>query len=258
MSALHDPGDATLLTPGDTDATESTILGEGTPAHTAEAEAEATLFNATVGDAGDTVLNAHWVGAHDDTILVDVRAADSDATVLNAGWISDTDDTVLGAPFAALADHTLVGGMDRLPPPQAPVIPSIPPVPTAAEPDPAPGLPALRVEITGLGVFALDDALILGRSPRSARVRSGALPTLIAVPSPAGEISGSHLRLWQEGQALLAEDLHSANGTMLLVPGGRSQRLRAGIPVVVLPGSVLDLGEGIRVGTLPARAEGDA
>jgi len=52
---------------------------------------------------------------------------------------------------------------------------------------------------------------------------------------------------------IVATDLHSTNGTMLVRPGQAPVRMMPGTPVTVEPGTILDLGDGgvITVG-LPA------
>ncbi|GAA1841575.1 FHA domain-containing protein [Agromyces salentinus] len=96
--------------------------------------------------------------------------------------------------------------------------------------------------------------ILIGRRPRAPRTpfsRSG-MPELVAVRSPTGIVSGTHLELRAEGSRLVATDLQSTNGTLLRTPVG-VRRLRAGESIVVAEGSSLDLGDGTIVEVLPVR-----
>ena len=100
----------------------------------------------------------------------------------------------------------------------------------------------------GLPPVPLDRNVIVGRKPRLSRVQGGHVPRLITVPSPGGEVSGSHLELRVEDSDLLAVDLNSTNGTRLLRAGREPVRLRPGEEVLLIPGDRLDLGDGVVLG----------
>ncbi|KAA9156375.1 FHA domain-containing protein, partial [Microbacterium lushaniae] len=121
-------------------------------------------------------------------------------------------------------------------PPVAP--PLSPPVPSAAA-----GL--LRVS-SGQSVL-LERTVIIGRRPRSTRISGADLPHLIAVDSPQQDISRNHLEVRVEGDSILATDLNTTNGTRLLRRGSDPVRLHPGEQTIVVPGDVLDLGDGITV-----------
>ncbi|HEY5223121.1 MAG TPA: FHA domain-containing protein [Microbacteriaceae bacterium] len=91
----------------------------------------------------------------------------------------------------------------------------------------------------------LDTGAVLGRKPRVTRVQGGVLPRLVTVSSPNQDISRSHLEVQVEGDDILALDLGTTNGTRLLRPGKDPERLRAGEPIVLVNGDVLDLGDGV-------------
>jgi hypothetical protein len=100
-----------------------------------------------------------------------------------------------------------------------------------------------RVEVT--------DVVLIGRAP-SAQAGDGN-PILLPIPSPNSDISRTHLRVAVKDWDIIATDLHSTNGTMLVRPGQAPVRMMPGTPVTVDPGTILDLGDGgvITVG-LPA------
>jgi hypothetical protein len=124
----------------------------------------------------------------------------------------------------------------------------------AADPDdvaeplapPRPAAPG-RLRLSTGQVVALDRTVVIGRRPRSTRVTGTDLPHLIAVDSPEQDISRSHLEVRAEGDSILATDLHTTNGTTLRRVGADPVRLHPGERNVVVPGDVLDLGDGVTV-----------
>ncbi|MFT2710577.1 FHA domain-containing protein [Clavibacter sp. Sh2126] len=99
----------------------------------------------------------------------------------------------------------------------------------------------------------LDVPAVVGRRPRPPRVVRGAAPRLVAVASPLGEISGTHVGIRQEGGAVVVTDLDSTNGTAVLVPGAERLALHRGESLVVVPGTRVDIGDGVVLEILPAR-----
>ncbi|TFB80895.1 FHA domain-containing protein [Terrimesophilobacter mesophilus] len=73
------------------------------------------------------------------------------------------------------------------------------------------------------------------------------MPRLVMVPSPSREVSSTHVELHQEGSAVVVTDLGSTNGTTVTNPGFAPLGLRQGESVVVAAGSVVDIGDGIRI-----------
>ncbi|WP_127473776.1 FHA domain-containing protein [Microbacterium sulfonylureivorans] len=131
----------------------------------------------------------------------------------------------------SLAEARAQRNGDSAPPPLAPPRP------------PAPG----RIRVSTGQVMTLDRTVVIGRRPRSTRVSGTDLPHLVAVDSPQQDISRSHVELRVEGDSILATDLHTTNGTTLLRPGVDPMRLHPGEGTVVVPGDVIDLGDGITV-----------
>lgn len=112
-----------------------------------------------------------------------------------------------------------------------------------AQPAPQRRPPLLRV--SGASPVVLDRSAIIGTRPRLARVQPGNVPHLIPVNSPSSEISRSHLELRVEGHSVLAVDLDSTNGTLLLRSGAEPVRLQPHEPNLLVPGDRIDLGDGV-------------
>jgi pSer/pThr/pTyr-binding forkhead associated (FHA) protein len=71
------------------------------------------------------------------------------------------------------------------------------------------------------------------------------------VVSGSKSVSATHLEIKQVGDAIVATDLKSTNGTSVILPGKHWQRLRAGETVVVIPGTFIDIGDGNVIEILP-------
>ncbi|GGN78701.1 hypothetical protein GCM10010968_04750 [Agrococcus terreus] len=91
----------------------------------------------------------------------------------------------------------------------------------------------------------LGRGVVLGRRPRSRRVEDGRVPRLVTVDSPSEDISRSHLELRVDDWNLVAVDLSSTNGTLLLRDGAAPQRLRPESPTILQLGDRLDLGDDV-------------
>ncbi|UJP39401.1 FHA domain-containing protein [Cellulomonas palmilytica] len=112
-------------------------------------------------------------------------------------------------------------------------------------PEPAaPQDPPRLVLSTGVEV-TLDRTVLLGRAPQVARVTNRELPRLVAVPSPQQDISRTHAEVRAEGEHVLVTDLHSTNGVHVTRQGEGARRLHPGEASVVVPGEVVDLGDGV-------------
>ena len=73
----------------------------------------------------------------------------------------------------------------------------------------------------------------------------------MTVPSPQQEISSTHLEMRpgsgaDHGSAVVT-DLGSTNGTVLVQPGLAPEDLQPGVAVQLLPGAIIDLGDGVTI-----------
>lgn len=122
---------------------------------------------------------------------------------------------------------------------------SPPPVRLAAPPR-GPAMTVLnRVRVGDAIPVVLAVPVVVGRAPGVPRV--GAPVVRVPVPSPRRQISADHLEISQSGTTVVLRDLRSTNGSMILVPGLPSRLLAGSDSAAVPVGTVVDLGEGIRV-----------
>ena len=95
----------------------------------------------------------------------------------------------------------------------------------------------------------------VGRRPSTPRITGNRMPRLVMVPSPSREVSSTHVEVRQEGGAVVVTDLGSTNGTIVTSGGFPPRGLRQGESVVVGAGSVVDIGDGIRIVVIAAPAQ---
>jgi hypothetical protein len=167
------------------------------------------------------------------------------------------DDTIAPGPRRVRGPHrdvddTIIRSAGEDPAPG--VTPAAPP---GARPDAvAPSAHyGFRVGPTGRPV-RLDAIAYVGRGPKTRRVFSGESPRLIRVESPTSEVSNTHLEIRQLGASVVLTDLHSTNGSVVIVPGSTPHRLRQGESMVVTPGTLVDIGDGNVVEILPLQRAG--
>ncbi|PJJ71671.1 FHA domain-containing protein [Diaminobutyricimonas aerilata] len=91
----------------------------------------------------------------------------------------------------------------------------------------------------------LSSAVVVGRAPSAGRSTGADAPRLVTLGGDDQDISRTHARVAVEGGTVVVTDLHSRNGTMVVLPGKGPQRLRAGEPTAVITGTVIDLGSGV-------------
>ncbi len=142
--------------------------------------------------------------------------------------------------------HTVAGGWDpsqfaR----QQPGIPGQPPAPSVT------AQPVARLVFSNGEIVDVDRAVLVGRAPEARRFTSTDQPRLVTVPSPHQEISSTHLEVRpgsgaDHGSAVVT-DMGSTNGTVLTQPGLAPEDLQPGMSVQLLPGAVIDLGDGVTI-----------
>ncbi|GAB2456992.1 hypothetical protein GCM10027062_41360 [Nocardioides hungaricus] len=197
---------------------------------------ERTLHGVTrarleVADAPDTQQTGGETGGETGGDLVVARGL---LRVATAEWESTAED-------ADHDGHTRAGA----PTPERPLpgIPGQPPAPPVTR-------PVARLELPTGETVEVDRVVVIGRAPEG-RDADGTPPRLVRVPSPQQEISSTHLEVRPGAGAdhgsAVATDLGSTNGTLLVQPGLPPEDLRAGVPVQLIPGAVLDLGDGVRI-----------
>jgi len=145
------------------------------------------------------------------------------------------------------ADHdglTRAGasGPGHVPPPG---LPGQPPAPDVM------ARPVARLVFSSGETVEVDRPVLVGRAPAAQAAASSEDPRLVTVPSPQQEISSTHLEVRtgsgaDHGSAVVT-DLGSTNGTVLVQPGLPPEDLQPGVAVQLLPGAILDLGDGVTI-----------
>ncbi len=116
----------------------------------------------------------------------------------------------------------------------------------AMPPDPVPveiPRPVLGRLVLPVGdPVVLDGDLVLGRDPR---VPLGADPTprLVVLNDPRMEVSSQHAAISLNFWDVCLTDLGSTNGTEIVTPDGRRQRLAPDVPVTIAPGTKIVFAE---------------
>jgi hypothetical protein len=141
-------------------------------------------------------------------------------------------------------DGLTVTGAWRPPPPPSPGIPGQPPAPDVT-------VPVARLLISNGDVVDVDRAVVIGRAPEARRFNETEQPKLVTVPSPHLEISSTHIEVRpgsgaDHGSAIVT-DLGSTNGTVVVQPGLGPEDLSPGHAVQLLPGAIIDLGDGVTI-----------
>jgi hypothetical protein len=169
---------------------------------------------------------------------------------------SDLDDTLTAIPLPAIAvdaapdvEMTFVPGVS----PTARLDPHVWPTDDQGsathELPPAPAFYGFRMGSSA--IVLLDAVAYIGRRPSTPRVVRGGRSRLVRVQSPTQEVSSTHLELRQLGSTVVVQDLRSTNGTRIGVPGLPVRALRPGESVVVMVGTLIDIGDGNVIEILP-------
>lgn len=89
----------------------------------------------------------------------------------------------------------------------------------------------------------VDRAVLIGRNPKVAGAVEGGLPHIMKFDGPGQGLSRTHAEVRVEGGEVVVEDLQSTNGTEVQLPGQQRRRLRAGEPVAIVSGTLIDFGD---------------
>ena len=141
-------------------------------------------------------------------------------------------------------DGLTVAGAWQPPQAEPPGIPGQPPAPDVT-------VPVARLEISNGDEVDVDRAVVIGRAPEARRFNDTEQPRLVTVPSPHLEISSTHIEVRpgtgaDHGSAVVT-DLGSTNGTVLVQPGLGPEDLAPGVAVQLIPGAIIDLGDGVTI-----------
>jgi hypothetical protein len=103
--------------------------------------------------------------------------------------------------------------------------------------------PPFRMRLADGTLVPLDQPVYLGRKPSVPRIHPGGTPLLVTLDSPQREVSSTHLELTTVGGTIVATDTKSTNGSVLRMPGVEPRTLIGGESIVVIPGTVIELGD---------------
>jgi hypothetical protein len=152
----------------------------------------------------------------------------------------------MSAPLPQETDHDGLTRTGAWEPPT-----SVPPGIPGQLPAPDVTVPVARLVISNGDVVQVDRAIVIGRAPEARRFNDTEEPTLVTVPSPHLEISSTHIEVRpgtgaDHGTAVVT-DLGSTNGTVLVQPGLGPEDLSPGVAVQLIPGALIDLGDGVTI-----------
>jgi len=111
--------------------------------------------------------------------------------------------------------------------------------------------PVAKLIVSNGETIDVDRVVLIGRAPEARRFTSTEQPTLVTVPSPMHEISSTHVEVRpgsgaDHGSAVVT-DMGSTNGTVLVQPGLPPEDLKPGIAVQLIPGAIINLGDGLTI-----------
>lgn len=237
---------------------DDTIIRSRRVTNEAHATDEDTVIRSRVV-SDDTVIRAQ--PAVEDTVIRAPRAAAARVVDAHPEDARAMEDTVLRP--TVVSDETVirpptVRGDTIIRPRPAPAEPP-PTVPTPVQSERSfdAALPrAVPQDYYGFRVAGgeerrLDSAYYLGRRPSAPRISSGPVPLLLQVDSRTSAVSATHLEIRQVGDSVVITDLGSTNGTVVRLPRGKKERLRAGQSFAVIPGTTVDIGDGNIIEILP-------
>jgi hypothetical protein len=158
-------------------------------------------------------------------------------------------------PAAEESDHDgLTRGPQTVPVsllgPPPPGIPGQPAAPAVT------ARPVARLLLPDGETVDVDRSVLVGRAPEASRIVTEGEPRLVVVASPHQEVSSTHLEVRPGAGAdhgcAVVTDLGSTNGSVLVQPGLPPEDLRPGVTVQLVPGAVVDLGDGVSIEVIDA------
>ncbi len=209
---------------------------EATITELAEPEVGGAVPTAADSAAAENTLYAHLF---EETIVRSIEDAavrppteDEDAAV-------EVDDVVPDAAEPATGDHDgmtiMSGDLAKLRARGHAV--------GASEASAPPAPPRFVLAVSNGTTEEVTGTVLFGRSPSVAKVSSGQVPRLVSITGDQ-DISRNHAQFALEGDTVVVTDLHSRNGTSIVLPGHAPQILRPGEPTPIIVGTVVDLGGG--------------
>lgn len=112
---------------------------------------------------------------------------------------------------------------------------------------PAPVMSSLYLLLPNGVHEPLVQPVLVGRLPSVSKISGGQVPKLVSLGSGDQDLSRNHAQFTVEGDTVVVTDLHSRNGTMIVLPGKAPQKLRQGEPTAIIVGTVVDFGGGITI-----------
>lgn len=117
------------------------------------------------------------------------------------------------------------------------------PMPADAVPQEIPRPSLGRLVLPAGPPVEIDGELILGRDPHGPIAGGSANPRLVVLNDPRREVSSLHASITLNYWDVCLTDLGSTNGTEVVTPDGRRQRLVADTTLTILPGTRIILAE---------------
>lgn len=218
------------------------------------------------GPTGATSFNGEVRGVQTLRLTLGAHGEGSAQLPIRRGVVRTRDiaiDAAAGSPpvFPTAEDALLLTRPIDLPRPAAPEpaiqhVPVEQPVVVEGRVEPAQpqridlamsaGLRALVLQLPDGSELEPNTPVVLGRRPWRTTPEETSTYYVVA-PSPKREISGVHLEVALVGGELVARDLESTNGTLILTPAQAPRLLHEGRSTALHPGDILDLGEDFRI-----------
>lgn len=205
------------------------------------------------GPEGITTFNGESRGVHTLRLTVGERVDTETLLPIRQGVVRTGDITL--DPAALPETSPAVAEYDDL---ATRPLESVKPEPVVVEASSSPAAPVrvdlgaptapatLVLQLPDGTELAPDTPVIVGRRPWRTSPEDTTTAYVLA-PSPLRQISGTHLEVALVEGELLARDLDSTNGTLVLTPAQAPRLLHEGRSTALHAGDILDLGEDFRI-----------